>query len=284
MRTHRAGRIHIDQQKLAAEIDRSMQFSFSEAYSDYLCGGPWRSCMLWAPGGRNGDGRVTNYDHGQRPARTEYGEQLPYLCGLIERHFNLDFLNFVRLVVISNSVIIPHRDLLELNDIPVDTRNAHRVHIPLVTNEHCFFMHENIVYRMRSGEVWFFDAATPHSAASFSTEKRVHLMIDFSYVADRSKLVRFPLENETNIPAESIFVRDPMTEGERKKLLALSNVIDLDNFSDVFGIVIKNHYRKDGGDDSIWSTFLEIAKSSGNPEVGERAGELHRYLLIERAV
>jgi hypothetical protein len=108
-------------------------------------------------------------------------------------------------------------------------------------------------------------------------------MIDFSYVGDRSKLVCFALDNETNIPQDSICNRNPMTEEERKRLLALSNIIDLDNFCDVFGIVIKNHYRRDGGNNSIWNMFIEIAKSSGNKEVREKASELHRYLLIERA-
>ncbi|MGR9556469.1 aspartyl/asparaginyl beta-hydroxylase domain-containing protein (plasmid) [Rhizobium leguminosarum] len=283
MDTRRAGRLQIDCERMAAELRRSEQFVFSDAYSEYLCGGPWKSCMLWAPDGQTGDGLVTNYGFESRPARTTYGDQLPYISGLIERHFNLDYLTFARLAVISNSVIIPHRDLLELGNLPEHARNAHRIHVPLVTNENCFFMHGNIVYQMRRGEVWLFDASSPHSAASFSPDSRIHLMIDFSHVDDLSKLVQFTPEGQMNIPPDSICRRSPMTDTDRKRLLALAGVIDMDNYRDVFSIVIKNHYRKDGGDNSIWSTFLEIARSSANTELREKVDDLHRYFLIERA-
>ena len=256
---------------MAAELRRSGGFVFSEAYSEYLCGGPWKSCMLWAPDGQAGDGLVTNYDYSRRSALTEYGKQLPYLSGLVERNFNLQHLTFARLVVISNSVIIPHRDLLELGSVPTDSRNAHRIHIPLVTNEHCFFMHDNTVYRMRSGEVWFFDASSPHSAASFSPPSRVHLLVDFSYVDDCAKLLRFEPKNSRTIPEENICERNRMTDEDRKRLLALSGVIDLDNFRDVFGIVIKNHYRKDGGDNSIWNTFRRSRSPAATPNCGTRS-------------
>ncbi|HSR68628.1 MAG TPA: aspartyl/asparaginyl beta-hydroxylase domain-containing protein [Acidobacteriota bacterium] len=283
MRTQRVGRLEIDWTKADAEIEKSARLAFSDAYSEYLCGGPWKSCMLWAAGGDRGDGLVTNYDFTQRPAITEYGRQLPYLSGLVERYFNLDFLNFARLAVISNSVIIPHRDLLELGEIPEKKRNAHRLHLPLLTNEHCFFMEENTVYRMRAGEAWFFDASCPHSAASFSQDKRVHLMLDFSDVDDGRKLLRFMPEKEAGIPTDSICTRRPMSSREHDSLLTLSGVIDLDNYRDIFAVLIKRHYRRDGGDNFIWKTFLKIAKASGNRDLYQKACELHRYFLIERA-
>jgi hypothetical protein len=60
------------------------------------CGGPWKSCVLWAPGGDRGDGLVTTYAYDQRPAFTEYGNQLPYLQELITNTVDVARLNFER--------------------------------------------------------------------------------------------------------------------------------------------------------------------------------------------
>lgn len=283
MRTQRIGRLDIDQPRLLAELEQMSTFVFSDAYSDYLCGGPWKSCMLWSSGGSVGDGLITNYDHDKASAWTEYAERLPYLCGMIERSFHLDHLNFARLAVISNSVIIPHRDLLELGEIPVHARNAHRLHVPLVTNEACYFAEENIVYRMKFAEAWFFDASSIHSAASFSEQSRVHLLLDFADVRDAGKLVKFKPDEQAGIPRDSICSRPKMTEAERASLLSLADVIDLDNFKDVFSLVIKKHYRKDGGPNFIWDTMTSIAEASRNPAVSLKVRELHEYFLLKRS-
>lgn len=283
MHTQRVGRVELDEAALLRDVERSADFVFSDAYSDYLCGGPWRSCMLWSTGGTRGDGVITNYDHGRPPARTEYAARVPYVTSLIERWFDLEHLNFARLAVISNSVIIPHRDLLELSELPADARNVHRVHVPLVTNERCFFSEGNVVYRMRAGEVWFFDSSRIHSAASFSEEPRIHLMLDFSNVDDVAKLVALAPAGEAGIPEDSVCAREPLTGRERDSLLSLAAVIDEDNYRDVFSIVIRKHYRKDGGEDFVWSTLHEIARRSGNEAVARKIDDMHRYFLIERS-
>lgn len=283
MRTHRIGQLDIDQPRLLKELERIKEFEFSKAYSSYLCGGPWKSCMLWSIGGEVGDGLVTNYDYDKSSARTKYGEQLPYLMELIERYFNLQYLNFARLAIISNSVIIPHKDLLELEQVPERLRNEHRIHIPLVTNEHCYFSEGNIVYRMRFGEVWFFDSSSMHSAASFSEEARVHLMLDFAGVQDAAEMVRLKRNGREEIPQDSIQPRSPLTDEERTTLLSLSTLIDIDNYRDVFSIVIKKHYHKDGGENFIWDTLLKIAAFSNDQAVASKIKEMHEYFLVKRS-
>ncbi len=57
----------------------------------------------------------------------------------------------------------------------------------------------------------------------------------------------------------------------------------MDNFRDIAGIVIKTHYRKDGGDDFVWSTLEEIALRSGDEEVRERISGLHEFFVIDRS-
>lgn len=281
--TQLIGQLDVDADAVRKDLETAAGFVFSEAYSDYLCGGPWKSLMLWSSDGKAGDGLITNYDHGKRSAATEHGEQLPYLRGLIENHFDVDRLNFARIAVISNSVTVPHRDLLELSDIPEEVRNSTRVHVPLVTTEDAFFTQGNEVYRMHVGDVWFFDASQVHAAANLSTEPRTHLILDFSTVEDEADLVRFTPTPGLGIPKERIRERAPMTDRERADLLALAPLIDRDNIRDVFGIVIKKHYRKDGGASFVWDILDELGRRSPDPAVGARIEELHRYFLMERS-
>ena len=283
MHTYRIGKLDINQPRLLKELQRIAHFKFTEAYNNYLFGGPWKSCMLWSIGGETGDGRITNYDYTQPRAKTNYAEQLPYLTELISQYFNLKYLNFARLAIITNSVLIPHRDLLELGAVPAHARNAHRIHVPLITHDNCYFWEENIVYQMRFGEAWFLDASRAHSAASLSEQDRVHLMLDFPDVEDASQLIRFKKDDREEIPPESIQARSALTEAERRELLALGNVIDIDNFKDIFSIVIKKHYCKDGGDNFVWNTMRQIAASSRNPAVGSKVEEMYRYFMVERS-
>lgn len=239
--------------------------------------------MLWAADGDVGTGLVTDYDHGRTSAITPYGEQLPYLREVVEKNFDLGSLNFARLAVIAGSVTIPHRDLLELAEIPEGERNAHRVHVPLVTNDSCYFTEGNVVYQMRVGDVWFLDASREHGAAVLSPEPRTHLILDFADRGSDGELFRFDAESSGSVPTSRIRERPPLTDAERKDLLGLAGVIDLDNYRDVFSIVIKKHYRADGGDNFVWETLDEIARLSEDEKVRSKVRELHRFFLLERS-
>jgi hypothetical protein len=283
MRTYRIGKLDIDRERLAEDLARMREFKFSEAYSNYLCGGPWKSCMLWSIGGETGDGLVTNYDYSKGPAKTAFGQRLEYLSELVERWFNLDRLNFARVAIISNSVIIPHKDLLELSDLPRRERNTHRLHVPLVTNEGCYFSEGNVVYRMREGEVWFFDAGMMHSAASFTERERVHLILDFCEVEGVGEIVKFKPDAVERIPEDSIQAREALSAEEREGLMRLAGVITEENYKDVFSIVIKKHYRKDGGDDFVWETMKRIASRSEDEVVEAKVREMHEYFMVKRS-
>jgi L-proline cis-4-hydroxylase len=285
MRTQYVATIPLDAAKLAEDLELSASFRYSEAYSDYLIGGPWKSCMLWASGGESGDGVVANYAYDSPPAFTEYGKQLPYLQELITSTVDLSRLNFARLAVFSKSVIIPHRDLLELTELPDDVRNAHRLHIPLATNENCFFSEYGTVYRMQEGEIWYFDAAQIHAAASFSSAPRVHLMCDFVHQpgVDGPLVNIEPEIDEPGIPAARRVARPPLSEADRADLMRLAKVLTMDNFSEVFSIVIKKHFRCDGGDDFAWDTMCALARDCEDPAVLPHTLDLRRYFTLERS-
>jgi L-proline cis-4-hydroxylase len=284
MRTRYVASVALDEARLAKDLEQAASFRYSEAYSNYLIGGPWKSAMLWATGGDSGSGVLTNYAYDQRASFTEYGRQLPYLQELITDVADLAQLQFVRLAVFSDSVIIPHRDFLELADLPEQARSAHRLHIPLVTHENCFFSEDNIVYRMRKGEVWFFDAARIHSVASFSDAARIHLIFDFADRPGAGPLVK--VDDETadgGIPADHRVDRRPLSGADRANLMRLSDVLTMDTFREVFSIVIKAHFRRDGGENFAWDAMTAIARGSGDPAVPAHTDELLRYYTLDRA-
>jgi hypothetical protein len=284
MRTQYIATIPLDATRLAKDIEQSASFRYSEAYSNYLIGGPWKSCMLWATGGDSGDGVLTNYQYDQASTFTEYGRQMPYVQEIIESTADLSRLNFVRMAVFSNSVIVPHRDFLELNELPDDARSTHRLHIPLVTHQECYFSEDNTVYRMREGEVWYFDASQIHSVASLVNAPRIHLIFDFNDRPGADSLVTVPDEGRgPGIPADKAVARPPLAAADRADLRKLADVLTMDNFAEVFSIVIKKHFRYDGGDDFAWDTMTGLARDCKDPEVLPHTEELRRYYTLERS-
>lgn len=284
MRTQYVTTIPLDENRLAADLKRAESFHYSEAYSDYLIGGPWKSRMLWSRGGEGGDGLLTNYSYDEEPAFTESAAEVPYLQEIITKVADLGRLNFARIAVFSDSVIVPHRDYLELGEIPEGARSAHRVHIPLATHDECYFSEHNVVYRMRKGEVWFFDASRIHSVASFAKQPRVHLILDLVDLPAPGPLVKVgDVRGEEYIPQDRVVPRPPLPDSQRAALSRLSDVLTMDNFNEVFSLVIKKHFRFDGGDDFAWEMMTSLAQACADPGVLPRTRELRRFFELERA-
>lgn len=284
MRTGYVATVELDEDRLAKDLGVSESFRYSEAYSDYLIGGPWKNALLWARGGETGDGVITHYAHDQAATFTEHGIELPYLQELILGSVDTSRLNFVRLARISDTVIVPHRDFLELGEIPEHARSAHRLHIPLVTHDGCLFSEENTVYRMGRGELWFFDASRIHSVASFTDAERVHLIFDFVDTVDAGPLVTLPDTNpQGGIPADRRVPRQPLPDARRAALLALADVLTMDTVDELFSIVIKHHFRFDGGVDFAWNTMRTLAGTCPDPAVLPHILALHRYFTLERS-
>jgi hypothetical protein len=282
MQTQLLGHIDIDMDQLRPELQRASEFHYAEPYGEFLCGRPWKSCMLWTPGGKSGDNVIAHYEHDKEGGLTEHGRQMPYLFKLLSDAFLLEHLSFARIAVMSESVLVPHRDYVEF-DNGADERPAHRLHVPLLTNSQSLFTESNTVFRMRVGEVWSLDVTKLHSAAVLSDEKRIHLILDFRDPGSARDLVRNPTEHATEIPKESVCNRPLLSDAEAVALLSLASFIELDNLKDVFGIVTKKHYRKDGGDDFVWRTMREIGRRSDNPIVDQAIQSLHTHYALTRA-
>ncbi|WP_226362213.1 aspartyl/asparaginyl beta-hydroxylase domain-containing protein [Pseudonocardia sp. ICBG1142] len=228
MRTSYLTTLELDESRLAKDIEESEALHYSEAYSNYLIGGPWKSAVLWAVGGRTGSGVLTSYTDSSSATFTEDAARLPYLQEIITTTADLDRLLFVRLARFSDSVIIPHRDFLELDDMPAESRPAHRLHIPLVTHEHCLFSEDNVVYRMRAGEVWSFDASRIHAVASMARAPRIHLIFDFADRDGGGPLITRAHENTEGIAPDRRLERPPLAEDARAALMRLAEVLTSD--------------------------------------------------------
>ena len=59
-------------------------------------------------------------------------------------------------------------------------KRFHRLHIPLVTNERCFFTVGNETRHLQQGEIWEIDNDNQfHSVENGGSTDRIHLLIDF---------------------------------------------------------------------------------------------------------
>jgi hypothetical protein len=282
LRTQLLGQLELDQAKLAEDLQRSLRLHYSEPYPEFLCGRPWKSVMLWAPGGDVGDDIIAHYDASKPSGVTAHGKQLPYIRQIIEDSFAIENVTFARLAVITDSVMVPHRDYVELSDPVAAQRAAHRLHVCLATSEDCLFSEADTIYRMDPGEVWFLDVTELHSAGVLSDFRRVHLILDFADVSDGQRLLKFDVTSSAGIPERKIRPRPPLPQAEREGLLSMASVFDQDNLMEVFGIVIKKHFRKDGGPDFVWDTMEEIARRSGNEANIAKVAQMYKHCVLER--
>nr|CEL13008.1 L-proline 3-hydroxylase [Kibdelosporangium sp. MJ126-NF4]CTQ98694.1 L-proline 3-hydroxylase [Kibdelosporangium sp. MJ126-NF4] len=277
------GHLEMDELKISEELASGARFHYAEQYPEFQSGRPWKTCMLFSPGGEVGDGVIAHYDTTKPVRPTEFGEQLPYLRHIVEDSFDTSQLLFARLVLMSDNVLVPHRDFVEFTERSTEDRCGHRLHVPLATSPDCLFMEDNTIYRMPFGDVWSLDVTRMHSAAVLSDTLRFHLMMDFADVPDGTKLLKFPVNPTPGVPADRTVTRPPLTARERDAILGLAGIVDMENLSDVFGIVIRRSYRKDGGENYAWDTMREIGRNCGDPAVRTRIDELYEHCALTRA-
>ena len=280
MRTQLLGRLDLDQERLSKDLERSLGLHYSEPYMEFNFGRPWKSVMLWAPGGVIGDDIIAHYDITKPSGVTGHGECLPYIREIIEDNFVVENVTFARLAVVSGMVMVPHRDYVELSG-DAHRRAAHRLHVCLATSEDCVFTDQDVVYQMKAGEVWFLDASRLHGAGVISTTRRVHLILDLGDV-DQDHLLAFDATPSGGIPGASVRRRPRLSDREREAILSLASIVDLDNLPEIFALVVKKDYRSFGGPDFVWNTMREIARLSGDPEIVAKITSWYKHCVLER--
>jgi L-proline cis-4-hydroxylase len=274
MNTHRIACLELDERCLARDLQAALAFDFNDSYSEFFCG-EWRSCMLWNGSGEVADTHLKDYSGAARI--TAYGRRMDYVRELLEASFDLSQLRFARLVKLCpNSVIIPHRDYLELGEA------LRRVHLPLQTDSSCFSAQERTVYHMAAGEIWFIDATKVHSAASFSQRDRLHVILDFAQGSEIAPLLRVPTSTEQVIPAASLIPRPELDAQDHSALMALGQVIDEDNYRDILALLIRRYFRKAFDAASIFDRMVDMARQAGKRTLADTLSRHRDYYLVAR--
>lgn len=277
MKARLLGSIDLDATRLADDLASVEALPFNSSYNEFACG-DLSSSMLFNRTGDVSDAMLGDYDgSGQLTAA---GQAMSYVVGVVRERFDLTTLRFARLLRLGpSSVIIPHRDYLELE------RRFTRIHVPLRTDEHCFHSEDDTVYQMGLGEVWFLDATRLHSAASFSRVHRIHMILDFEEANDPQSLLRDPdgvLSNGATALDSHVVSRQPIGAAQKRALDGLSGVLTGDTLTDVLSILVKTCYQRDVPMASVFGWLQEIAAAGGQPDVVARVSDLERYLVNER--
>jgi L-proline cis-4-hydroxylase len=271
--THRMARFSVDAAALDADIAAAGSLAYNDSYGDFICG-TLRSAMLWNRTGKLGETLLADYTGAAQ--RTPNGDALPYVSELICRLFDTERLRYARLLCLApGSVLVPHRDYLELS------RNFYRIHVPLRTDEKCFSSEEDVVYQMRRGEIWFLDATKAHSAASFSTTDRIHLVVDL-IADDLYSVLKFNPDPGQSIPESNTVRRRPPRSTEHSAFQALSGIISTENYKDILAIIIKMHFLVDLSANDVFALMKKIAADSRQADVLDKAVWHEEYCLVRR--
>ena len=278
MKTQRVGRVELDHTGIERDLAVFALLPLSTAYSNYLCGGPWLSCALWAPNNAAGNGFIDQIQGDDQAGWTPDALQLPAVRRFIESQFQLGKLKFARLAMMNpGSVIIPHRDLLEL------ASPLHRFHVPLRTDRGSLFAEGRHVFHMRQGEIWSLDASDEHSVLCASTMPRIHLILDYRDDAAPDETSYIPPRSDSGIPRDALIVRPPLTPGQRAALAGLAGLLSLDNHRTVIELVARQLYVSDVEIGFVWATLADLAERAADRAATERLRELEQYFRLERS-
>lgn len=273
MKSQILGKLTFDEELLERSINKILQFEFTDAYSDFAIG-EWKFCVLWNHSGCHDDTTFHNYE-GQA-LLTEFGKQLEYINLIINETFNINHINWVRAFYICEGLLIPHRDYLELKTSFI------RVHIPLKTTLKCLNSDGNVVFHMRKGEIWFLDAAQPHSVCNFSNIPKISLCIDFKAGIPLCEVFK---DRKRYTPGLSPhLVQRKVTDKQYiEAIRGLAHLICEENFNDIVSLLSKVHFVKNEDVATMFDWLINITQSSGNKQLIEKALAMEKFYLKQRS-
>lgn len=251
MRSHVLARVDLDQERLSHDLRYLADTPRIEEEYDEFSSGYWKNISLRNASGEDDDTAYRDLTGAAAPTR--------------------------------NSRNTPRRDFVELDK---DNDCYFRTFMVLEDNPQAFHSDEGSVIRMRPGEIWFLDAAAVRSVVNFSARSRQSICVDFAFEGssfDESAIFADKSVYNRDLGIERP-TRKPFTAQRREALLALCNVIDRDNFTDVLFLLSKVHYRYDvaAGDTDEW--LIDICRKSPHPELVGKAEQLRLYMIGDRGL
>ncbi|MEW2017831.1 aspartyl/asparaginyl beta-hydroxylase domain-containing protein [Rhodococcus sp. NPDC076796] len=164
------GQIDLDATSLNADLETDLATLDAldrpaDLYDEFTIGS-WVNHPLLNQSGVEAD---STFRDGTGVRATPVLDQLPAIRAILDKYFHNERLMMARVRDVREWSIIPHRDFLELDS---DNTRYFRILMTLQANDACMNSDESMVFRMRSGEVWFLDAAGVHSAIDTSSDTR----------------------------------------------------------------------------------------------------------------
>ena len=274
------GTIDLDDQLLNLEIEKILHFGdVKEEYSEYRFG-IWKNYVLWNGSGNRKDTLFKGPDGGG--VKTEFGRQLNYLNSIIEANFHTEKIKMVRANLLSDALLIPHRDYVEFKD---DAERLVRIHVPIRTDSNCLHSEDGNVFHMRLGEVWFLDVSRVHSACNLSDNARISLVLDFC-------LDNEPLESllkqdrvETRPQTEvQIADRKPLDENFLQAIAALKYVINPMNYRDIVLFLSRVHFYREVDQATMFEWLIDICRGQDDQSLLEKSLNFKTYMIKDREI
>lgn len=266
------GQVELDDERLAPDIATLLGFAFNSGYSDYARGNPgWQNCVLMNHSGDPSDTVFGGYDGS--PKATPLLEQLPYIQELLASTWNMDHLLWARIFMCEDGMLIPHRDYL---DLPEDEFT--RVHIPIQLGAASLHSEQEMVYRMRKGEVWFIDGTVNHAAYSYDGQPRIYLTADLRPGVDFVDLFANPDLAVSNVRPDIVEL-PPLPDDFDVTLEGMAKVLGHDTIDEIIGVLSKVHFNHHAHCGDIYEWLIDVADRSGDASLVDAAKDKRKFFL-----
>jgi L-proline 3-hydroxylase-like protein/aspartyl/asparaginyl beta-hydroxylase len=277
MKSRILGATHLDEARLARDVETILGWPRpAQEYSEYAFGA-FHTLILRSP---SGEETGTRFDGGATAAiPTKLGRCLDYLPAMVDELFDTSRLIMLRAYLLQDALLIPHRDYVEFGG---DAQRMVRLHVPLKTNPRALHSDGDVVFHMNEGEVWYLDVTAVHSAMNASTEPRLSLVLDF-------RLDGMPIESvfrdpavASRAPAPTTIPRRPVDAKFLNGLLALSDVLDGDNYRDVLRLLSRVHFDREVHAGACLDWLVDICRRADDSALVDKSVGLRRFLVDRR--
>lgn len=273
LKSQRLAVLPIEPSSFASDLDLIDNTEAANEYGAFTFGS-WKSYVLANPSGDDADTAFRPEVGGL--ALTDLGRRLPGIMRIVERHFNREKLQWVRVFALQDGILAPHVDFLEFDKPGV------RLQVPLRTSTESLHSENETVYHLRRGEVWQIHTTDPHSARSAQAPSRLSLCLDFDgETFDPTGDIYDAIEADTEV---YIAQRPELPEEELKQMIDTAAArITPDTLREEFWPFAEAHYQYRSPATDIFDWFATAASRSAHPELADRAVDFKRYCLSERA-
>jgi hypothetical protein len=271
------GQVSFDDQLLRQDIDKIFRFGdVKEEYSEYRFGS-WKNFVLWNGTGRRQDTLFRGMQGGD--IQTEFGRQLEHINSVIEENFHTERLKMVRINLLKDAILIPHRDYVEFKS---DSNRLARLHIPIKTNPQSLHSENESVFHMRLGEIWYLDVTCVHSACNPTEDPRLSIVLDFAL--DGGPLESLFKSRQIYRPdlAPMIIEREPLDEEFVNAITNLKHVINASNYKDIVQFLSRIHFYKDVSSCFFFDWLIEMCRGHQDKSLLEKSIRFKSYLVDQR--